>query len=333
MVEWQALAHGRALVRTRRLDIMAQPIVSIIIPTYNCAQYIAETITSVLNQSFKDIELIVVDDGSIDSTRDIVASINGPIRLIPQTNAGVCVARNRGISEATGRYICLMDHDDYWFPHKLERQVALLDEQPEIGVVYSSFILWHRDESNGLFPSAESFDLNHYADDFIPEFSGWIYHQFLLDCWMLTSTAMFRAEIFEECGAFDEDLPYSEDWDLWLRISRRYPFIQLRRPSTLYRQHAHQGNRVNRAIDYRTRLLRQAVEKWGFCSRDGRCLPREEFNRKLATYHAEFGLGHLRAGNKKQAVSAFLKSWMTYPQNLRTLAYVPATLMGWRPQW
>lgn len=312
---------------------MARPIVSIIIPTYNCGLYIVETIQSVLNQSFKDIELIVVDDGSTDATREIVGSIDGPIRLIPQPNAGVCVARNRGIREALGKYICLMDHDDYWFPHKLERQVNLLETLPEVGVVYSSFILWHRDERCGEFPAAESFALTDTPDDFVPEFSGWIYHQFLLDCWMLTSTAMFRAEIFEQCGTFDESLPYSEDWDLWLRISRCYPFIQLRRPSTLYRQHAHQGNRVTRPIDYRTRLLRQAVAKWGFCSRDGRCLAKPEFYRKLATYHAEFGLGHLRAGNRKEAVIAFLKSWITYPKNLKTLAYVPATLLGWRPQW
>lgn len=312
---------------------MSAPVVSIIIPTYNCALYIAETIASVLNQSFKHIELIVVDDGSTDDTRKIVASIDGPIRLVTQSNAGVCVARNRGIREAAGKYICLMDHDDYWFPHKLDRQINILDQQPEIGVVYSSFILWHRDNDTGKFPAPSSFDLEAYPEDIDPEFSGWIYHQFLLDCWMLTSSAMFRSDIFSQCGLFDESLPYSEDWDLWLRISRRYPFVQLRRPTTLYRQHAHQGNRVNRAIDYRTRLLLQAVSKWGFCSPDGRCLSRTTFNRKLANYHAEFALGHLRAGNKRQAVSAFWKSWITYPQNLKILAYVPATFMGWKPQW
>ena len=312
---------------------MNPPIVSIIIPTFNCELYIAETIASVLGQSFKDIELIVVDDGSTDATREIVASFGGPVRLVSQSNAGVCVARNRGIHEAAGKYICLMDHDDYWFAHKLARQVDLLERQPETGVVYSSFILWHRNAEDGQFPAPASFDLSAYPDNIDPEFSGWIYHQFLLDCWMLTSTAMFRTGIFTQCGAFDESLPYSEDWDLWLRISRSYPFVQLRRPTTLYRQHAHQGNRVNRPIDYRTRLLTQAVDKWGFCSRDGRCLPRDTFNRKLAAYHAEFALGHLRAGNKKQAVSAFWKSWMTYPQNLKILAYVPATFMGWKPQW
>lgn len=312
---------------------MASPVVSIIIPTYNCALYIAETITSVLNQSFKDIELIVVDDGSTDATRDIVASFGQPVRLVTQANAGVCVARNRGISEAAGKYICLMDHDDYWFPHKLARQVSILEQQPETGVVYSSFILWHRDESTGQFPSPDSFDLNTYLDDTVPEFSGWIYHQFLIDCWMLTSTAMFRAEIFDQCGLFDESLPYSEDWDLWLRISRSYPFVQLRRPTTLYRQHAQQGNRLARDIDYRTRLLQDAVKKWGLCSQDGRCVTRHAFNKQLATYHSSFALGHLRAGNRKLAITALLKSWTTYPINIKPLAYLSAAFMGWKPRW
>jgi len=312
---------------------MTSPVVSVIIPTYNCALYIAETIASVLNQSFKDIELIVVDDGSTDATRDIVASFGQPVRLVTQSNAGVCVARNRGIREAAGNYICLMDHDDYWFPHKLARQISVLEQQPETGVVYSSFILWHRDENSGQFPSSDSFDLNAYPDDTVPEFSGWIYHQFLLDCWMLTSTAMFRAEIFDQCGLFDESLPYSEDWDLWLRISHSYPFVQLRRPTTLYRQHAHQGNRLARDIDYRTRLLQDAVKKWGLCSRDGRCVTRHAFNKQLATYHSAFALGHLRAGNKKLAISAFLKSWATYPRNIKPLAYLSAAFLGWKPGW
>ena len=311
----------------------AAPIVSIIIPTFNCELYIAETIASVLGQSFKDIELIVIDDGSTDRTAEIVASFASPVRLITQRNAGVCAARNRGINEAAGKYICLMDHDDYWFPEKLARQVRELQLSLETGGVYSAFTLWHRDATEGEFPDPGSFDLNAYPDDIDADFSGWIYHQFLVDCWMLTSTAMFRAEVFAHCGLFDEALPYSEDWDLWLRISQNYPLIKLRRPYTLYRQHAHQGNRVNRDIDYRTRLLIGAVKKWGLCSRDGRCVSRHRFNEQLATYHTEFALGHLRAGNKRRAISAFIKAWWAHPQNLKALAYVPATFVGWKPQW
>ena len=182
------------------------PKISVIIPSYNCEAYIGETIDSVLNQTFKDIELIVVDDGSTDRTPEIVAAYGASVRLITQANAKVCAARNRGIREAKGEYICLMDHDDYWFPDKLARQLAVFEANSDVCTVYSAFIRWHADV-RGHFPAPASFDTTSYPDDIDPDFSGWIYHRFLLDCWMLTSTAMFRAEVFQRCGVFDEALP------------------------------------------------------------------------------------------------------------------------------
>lgn len=308
----------------------AKPTVSVIIPSYNCEPYIAETINSVLNQSFKDIELIVVDDGSTDRTREIVASYAEPVRLVTQENSGVCAARNHGIREAKGRFICLMDHDDYWYPHKLASQVDLLQTHPEVGVVYSAFVLWHRG-ADGLFPDTSTYDLGHEGTD--PDYSGWIYHQFLIDCWMLTSTAMFRAEVFERCGVFDESLPYSEDWDLWLRISQEYLFIKQTRTTTLYRQHPLQGNRKVRDIDYRTRLLESAVKKWGYCSRDGRCTREADFRRQLAGFHLSYGFSHLRAGNRMRGAHAFARAWRTWPVNPRSLAYMAAAIVGWKPKW
>lgn len=310
----------------------AAPAVSVIIPTYNCERYIAETIDSILDQSFKDIELIVVDDGSTDRTPEIVAAYGSRVRLVVQENARVCAARNRGINEAAGQYICLLDHDDYWFPHKLEQQVNLLEAHPETGVVYSEFILWHPD-SNGKFPEPASFNLAAYPDGIDQELSGWIYHQFLLDCWMLTSTAMFRREVFQRCGDFDVALPYSEDWDLWLRISREFPFIKQTMPTTLYRQHPLQGNRLLRPIDYRTQVLEKAVAKWGLCSSDGRCQDPLRFASRLAQYHMVYAVNHAVAGNKRAARQSLLKAWHAYPRNPKPLAYIVATALGWRPKW
>ena len=308
------------------------PKVSVVIPSYNCELYIAETINSVLNQSHKNIELIVVDDGSTDRTREIVASFGPQVRLIAQTNSGRCAARNLGIREAVGEYICLLDHDDYWFPDKLERQLAEFQQHPEAGGVYSSYIDWHRD-AEGQFPVPDSFDLAAYADGIDEDLSGWIYHKFLIDIYMLTSAAMFRAEVFEKCGVYDEALPYSEDWELWLRIAVQYPLIKLLRPTTLYRQHEEQGNRVMREVDYRTELLSHAAKKWGLCSRDGRCVTRHQFLKQLYIYHVAFALGHLKYGKRPIAIRSFMKAWLTYPLNLKCLAYIPAALLGWRPKW
>lgn len=308
------------------------PLVSVIIPTFNCERYIATTIESILNQSLRDLEIIVVDDGSTDRTSEIAAAFGPPVRLVSQSNSGVCVARNHGIREATGQYLCLMDHDDYWFPDKLERQVSVMQSHPEAGVVYAQFILWQPDAA-GVFPAPASFNLEAYPGGIDDDFSGWIYHQFLLDCWMLTSTAMFRREVFDKCGNFNEALPYSEDWDLWLRISREYPFIKLNRPSTLYRQHPQQGNRVVRDVDYRTALLTKAVRQWGYCSRDGRCVAPGRFRKQLAEYHAVYAYRHLRAGNVRTGLCALSKAWLTNPSRVKFLAYILAALLGWKPRW
>jgi hypothetical protein len=144
---------------------------------------------------------------------------------------------------------------------------------------------------------------------------------------------MFRAEVFKRCGVFDNALPYSEDWELWLRISRTYPMIQLRRPTTLYRQHPQQGNRVVRDVDYRTELLTGAVKEWGLCSRDGRCVTRRQFLTQLAAYHASFAFGHLQVNNLRMAISSFWKGWTSSPSNLKYLAYIGAVLLGWKPKW
>jgi glycosyltransferase involved in cell wall biosynthesis len=310
----------------------ATPLVSVVIPTYNCEQFITETISSVLQQSFRDLELIVVDDGSQDRTRDIVAGFGEPVRLITQSNARVCAARNRGLAESRGRFVCFMDHDDYWFPDKLALQVEAMLSHPDVGVVFGGFILWRTDQ-NGSFPAPDSYDLAGYPAGQNEDFSGWIYHQFLLDCWMLTSTAMFRREVFDRCAPFDVNLPYSEDWELWLRLSREYPFLKLNRPNTLYRQHARQGNRILREIDYRTELLSNAAKKWGLCSRDGRCQDQQRFAKQLALYNTEFAMGHASGGSHALARRSLLKAWRAFPRNPKPILYIIALALGWRPNW
>lgn len=101
----------------------------------------------------------------------------------------------------------------------------------------------------------------------------------------------------------------------------------------MYRQHPNQGNRLARAIDYRTELLTKAASKWGLCSPDGRCLTRARFKKNMARYYMEFGLKNLVAGNVELANRSFLKSWITSPARVKNLAYIPAALLGWRPKW
>ena len=302
---------------------------SVIIPTYNCRDYIRETLDSVLAQTHPDVELIVIDDGSTDGTPDIARAHAPAARVVVQRNAGVCRARNAGIAMSSGQFVCLMDHDDYWYPDKLERQVRAFAEHADAGVVYSSFLEWHRDERNGGFPPPAVMRPTGEAG-IDPEFSGWIYHQFLLDCWMLTSTAMFRRDVFDRVGTFDEGLPYSEDWDLWLRLSRQVPFLMLRNATTLYRQHRSQGNKMVRPVDYRTRLLTTAIDRWGYASPDGRSVSPSAVRRKLAQYHLEFAVSHLRGGDLPVARRSLWLAWRCRPAHLRPLAMMAASFLGWR---
>lgn len=312
-------------------------LVSVIIPAYNCARYIGETITSILSQNgAPEIEIIVVNDGSRDNTGEIARDFGDSVRVIDQQNAGVCVARNRGIREARGEFIALVDHDDYWMPNKLVNQLAAFESHPEVGVVFTDFARWNPDASDGTHSSPSGFMAEAEPQGIDSDFSGWIYHQMLLDSWVLTSTALARSSVIQASGGFDESLPFSEDWDFWLRVSRQCQFLKLKEKTTLYRQHPSQGSRVVRPIDYRTRLLEKAAQEWGLHSQDGRHIRPEKFRRMLAQYSAGFGFEHLRdstGASRIVAARAFLKAWTIDRRYWKSLAYLAASLLGWKPKW
>src|SRR5215510_11775591 len=121
------------------------PLVSIIIPAYNSAAYIEEAIRSALEQDYEEKEIIVVDDGSTDSTPDILKSLQEQIVVLSQVNAGAGAARNRGLKHAKGTYIAFLDSDDFWVPGKLRLQIEYLEEKPKVGAVCSKWLLWHAD--------------------------------------------------------------------------------------------------------------------------------------------------------------------------------------------
>lgn len=313
------------------------PLVSVIIPAYNCSHYIRETIESILSQEGEhNIEVIVINDGSTDDTGNIARGFGTPVKVIEQANLGVCAARNRGIGEAKGEFIALVDHDDYWLPTKLANQLSAFENNPSVDVVFSNFIWWRPNDIDGHFESASVFEAQGRPQGIDPDFSGWVYHQMLLDSWVLTSSALIRSNTVVASGGFNESLPFSEDWDFWLRISRVSKFLKLIEATTLYRQHPNQGSRVTRDIDYRTLLLEAASKKWGLCSRDGRCVKPELFNRNLARYCARFGLGHLKGGpgaSRRIAAKSFLKAWTVDRRYWRSLAYLIGMAVGWKPKW
>lgn len=121
------------------------PRVSVIIPAYNTAAYLAETIESVLQQTYRDFEVIVVDDGSSDNTAEVARSFAPPVTVLTKANGGPAAARNLAIQNSTGEFIAFLDSDDLWVADKLAEQVALLDAAPEIGCVYGEARMFHQD--------------------------------------------------------------------------------------------------------------------------------------------------------------------------------------------
>jgi len=182
------------------------PAVSVIIPTFNRLAMLEKAVSSVLDQSFDDIEIIIVDDGSADGTFNRFNKGRLPLRYIYQPRMGVSAARNRGIKLASGNYIAFLDSDDLWLPRKLEIQVQYLEENPNVLICQTEEI-WIRNGKRvnpgyrHLKPSGDIFDRS------------------LELCVVSPSAVMMRKEFFDKAGYFDENLPACEDYDLWLRTS------------------------------------------------------------------------------------------------------------------
>jgi len=188
---------------------MSKPLVSVIIPTFNRGYCLEESIRSVLQQSFVDFELIVVDDGSTDNTSELVARFPAVKLIRLEKNRGVSFARNRGMVEAQGDCIAFLDSDDLWEKDKLASQVKWIERG--FHAVYTDEI-WIRNRVR-VNP------MNKHR-----KYSGDIFRYCLPLCIVSPSSVLLRAEVLREVGGFDESMPVCEDYDLWLRIAKHYPF-------------------------------------------------------------------------------------------------------------
>ncbi len=185
--------------------------VSVIIPTYNRAHLLDRAVQSVLTQTFRNFEIIVIDDSSIDNTEQIVAQFkNDRIHYLRHdTNKGGSAARNTGINHARGNFIAFLDSDDEWLPDKLEKQVRVLKNSPEeTGIVYTDYYR----ENRRVQSDFEKHDGNIFSLILTKNFVGTV------------STVLIKKECFEKAGVFDESLPSCQDWDMWIRIANRYQF-------------------------------------------------------------------------------------------------------------
>jgi glycosyltransferase involved in cell wall biosynthesis len=221
------------------------PKVSIAIPAYNAMDYLPETLESVLAQTFTDFEVLVVNDGSTDRTAEWVSQLTDPrVKLISQTNQGLAAARNTGIAHARGEYIAFLDADDLWEPTKLEKQVRVLEENPEVGLVYTWMALINETgESTGRV-------FQNHAEGNIWEK---LIESNIVGC---GSVAMVRRSCFETLGGFDQNLrSFVEDWDMWLRIAFYHPFKVVKEPLVYYRQRSTSASNNWEAMEQSSRIV------------------------------------------------------------------------------
>ena len=196
--------------------------ITVVIPTWNRRSWLAEALGSVAKQSLPPDEIILIDDGSEDETESLVRERFPQVRYLRQAHQGVSSARNRGIQEAAGEWIALLDSDDLWEPQKLAWQCDAIREHPETKIIQTEEV-WLR---NGRRVNPRPIHQKK---------SGWIFADCVPLCIVSPSAAMIHREVFERIGLFDETLPACEDYDFWLRASLHYPIDTLPEALTIKR--------------------------------------------------------------------------------------------------
>jgi glycosyltransferase involved in cell wall biosynthesis len=226
-------------------------LVSVIIPTYNRQAYVREAIESVLSQTYSPFELLVVDDGSTDDTPALLKAYQGRIKVLRQSNHGVSAARNLGIRSARGAFIALLDSDDYWQPDKLALQMDWFDTHPE-ALICQTEEIWIR---NGVRINP---GMRHKKQ------AGYIFEHSLALCLISPSAVMMHTTLLEEMGLFDESLPACEDYDLWLRVTSKYPVGLVKTPAIVKRGgHADQLSAMQELDKYRIHAIVKILQKGG----------------------------------------------------------------------
>jgi glycosyltransferase involved in cell wall biosynthesis len=290
------------------LLITIMPTVSIIIPTYNREHLLGRAIQSVLDQTYQNFELIIVDDGSTDDTERLVKSFNSEkIRYIRHgENKGPSAARNTGIQSAKGDYIAFQDSDDEWMPRKLEKQMRTFETaQPEVGIVYTDFIFITTNKRK-FMPAAG-----------VSPKDGDIFSNLLKGNFVSLQATVVKRECFERAGIFDERFPPLADWELLLRMSRHYQFKCINEPLVIMYRQPDSISENKRAYIRAHKLILEAYFQ-----------DIKQVKTVLAWHY--FKLGHLLCsyGELSQGRSYFIRSLKAHLLNIKALGGFLASLLG-----
>jgi glycosyltransferase involved in cell wall biosynthesis len=282
------------------------PLVSVIVPSYNTAQYVPEAINSILNQTYQNLEIHVVDDGSTDNTRDVMQAYASNPKVIyhHQENRGESGARNSGIRAARGELIALCDADDLWMPRKLEVQVPCFATRPEVGVVYTNTV--HVDSQNNEIPTYRTARHN-----------GRITEKLFSENFVTGSTSMFRRECFD-AEMYDESLKTCADYDLSLRLSVHYEFFYLDEVTYRYRFWPGQVSNARNLLRFHDDSMRMRKK---FLAKYPDLLSKAVIDETWAEMFAARAMTVMRSDQKRTAAVGDL---------LKAIRFKPTRLLTWK---
>jgi len=292
------------------------PLVSVIIPVYNCKRFIVEAVDSALQQDYPDKEVIVIDDGSTDGTLDILRTYGDRIRLIAQKNAGPPAARNNALRAAHGDFVAFLDADDVWAQGKLAAQVAHLQANPDVGTVLTHWHVWPA-EADGSFRRPGSFATPIRSSQADERYSGWMYNRLLFDCELLTTTVMMRMRVAREIGEFDVTLYNGDDYDYWIRASRLAKVSRLKDIGALYRVVPGSVSRKPQERNFEYEVIQKALSRWGRVGPDGATTDAAAIESRLERLVLSHSHDHLLRGNPKVALAGYWDVVRNHPANAK----------------
>jgi glycosyltransferase involved in cell wall biosynthesis len=274
------------------------PLVSVIIPTYNRLALLEETIASVRSQTFRDFELLVIDDGSSDGTGEWLESQPG-IRFVTQTNSGIASSRNKGAAISSGKWLAFLDHDDLWDPRKLEIQAQFAQKHPELGMLAIRHVRLGSKVKPQRKPEWTMGDL------FLKEYSESFIH---------TSSVLIRRDVFENIGGFPTQYRFADEFDVWLKIARSYPIAFYNEPLVFIR--LYHSNTSHNRIGVRGDTYDILTKHY-----DPDRIPEHIYLRTMSDHDISFGRAFIKAGDLENALRWFRKSVERTPFRFRSWRY------------
>lgn len=287
--------------------------VAVVIPAYNAESYIHDTLRSVLDSTYDNIVVVVVNDGSTDRTEAEAKRINDDrVVIINRVNQGMSASRNFGIDAFDSEFVALVDSDDIWHPRKIELQIACMRQDPDVGLCFTEFEKYYGGDVEAFAASPVNGELDE-------RLSGYIYHKMLLTNWALPSSVLFRRSLWKEMGKFRCDDQQTDDWEYLVRASRSFKFAKLKSHLVLYRQPPTSLSRRVPKRNSTEEMRASLIDRFGLNSPQGDVVDTAELENRRYVGLINFYDLHVCRGDFRDGARGFLTLLVSHPNKAGTI--------------